>query len=42
MNNGLGAQSVQGTEAEFDVWVERHSGDPDFANTARLWWCGNP
>ncbi|MDQ3454874.1 MAG: Ig-like domain-containing protein [Actinomycetota bacterium] len=41
VNNGVGAQSVQGTGADFDAWVIEHHDDPDFATTAHVCWCGH-
>jgi len=41
VNNGVGAQSVQGTRADFDAWIAAHRNDPSFATTAHICWCGH-
>jgi len=39
--NGEGGSTVQDTKASFTAWVTEHRGDPDFATTGHLCWCGH-
>lgn len=41
LDMGEGGSDVQDTQAAFTAWVGEHRGEPDFATTGHVCWCGH-